>query len=365
MYLRYALPLFVLFFLSEAVAQSANDGRLFDQGREMTERSPRAPEALDQLVGVTGQWDVEVTYHPTDSTTHIASGLAEFTFMNRGWSLMERLHVDDFDGNGNANDAMAFMTFNPTTERYELGEASSFTEHISVYDGVFENDRLVLTTAERRRGGGGITTYRIVYTARSNDRLSMVLEESTNFGRSWKPLLRREYSRRTTSSDFMSVQEDYGTATSTQPDEARQFDFLLGEWTANHNILLGGNWIQYPTNTTAVFVMGGHAILEHNWFNLDTNHPEAATSIIRLYNRAERRWESLYLNNRSNSLLHFGGVWENDQMVLHSFNTRLTDTISRWVFHSFEPDRYQWFAESSTDRGATFNETWTIDVVRK
>jgi hypothetical protein len=51
-------------------------------------------------------------------------------------------------------------------------------------------------------------------------------------------------------------------------------------------------------------------------------------------------------------------------MVLHSFDTHLGDTISRFVFHSIEPDRYQWFAENSTDRGQTFNETWTIDIQR-
>lgn len=162
----------------------------------------------------------------------------------------------------------------------------------------------------------------------------------------------------------MPVREDYSIPAHAQPQEARQFDFLIGEWTANHNILPGGNWVQYPTTTTAVFVMGDHAVLEYNWFSLDPNHPEAATSILRLYNRAERRWESLYLSNRGNSLLHFGGVRENDRMVLHQFNTNLTGSISRWVFHSIEPDRYQWFAEQSSDRGETFSETWTIDVVR-
>lgn len=361
----FTLLVFTALLIPVSPVQSQTDGRLFDQGREMTARSARAPAALDQLAGVVGQWEVEVTTYPTDSTAHTTSGQAEFSFMNRGWSLMERLHVDDFDGSGNGNDEMAFMTFNPATQRYELGVASSYTEHIAMYDGEFEEGRLTLSAAERRLGGGAVTMYRLAYTAESPDLLIMELEESTNLGRSWNPTQRRVYSRRASSDGFMTVRDDYGEATSSQPDEARQFDFLLGEWTANHNMLLGGNWVQFPTTTTAVFVMGGHAILEHNWFNLDPNHPDAATSIIRLYNRAERRWESLYLNNRSNSLLRFGGVREDDQMILNSFNTNLTDTISRWVFHTIEDDRYQWFAESSTDRGETFNETWTIDVVRQ
>ncbi len=366
MYFRHALILLLaLALLPHAVAQSLNEGRMFDQGRLMAERSERAPEALDRLQNLVGQWDVAITTHPTDSTTHTTSGQAEVAFMNRGWSFMERLHVNDFDGAGNANDVMAFLTFNPASDRFELGEASSYTEDISMFDGSFEDDRLVLTSAVRRLGGGIITAYRMTYDLEHEDAVTVLLEESADLGQSWRSSISKEYSRQPSTDTFLPVRDDYGVATNSQPEEARRFDFLLGEWTANHNIQIGGNWIQYPSNTTAVFVMGGHAILEHNWFNLDPSHPDSATSIIRLYNRAERRWESLYLNNRSNSLLHFGGNWDGDRMVLHSFNTNRTDTISRWVFHSIEPDRYQWFAESSTDRGATFNETWTIDVVRK
>jgi len=120
-----------------------------------------------------------------------------------------------------------------------------------------------------------------------------------------------------------------------------------------------------PTTATASIALGGHGVLEHSWFDLDPSLPDAATSILRLYNRAERRWESLYLTNRGNTLLDFGGAKEGDRIVLHLFDTRLGDTISRFVFHNIEPDGYRWFAESSTDRGATFATTWTIDMTRR
>ncbi len=359
------LAIVALSFGPIASSQPIHDGRLFDEGRTLAERSASAPEALDKLHSYVGQWDVDITRYPTDSTTLSTVGQADVSLMNRGWSYMERLHVGDYDREGNSNDAMAFLVYNPASNRFELGESSNYSESMTLYDGAFNANQLVLTTAGRRRGSGTLTFYRLTYTFASDDVLAVLLEESVNDRQTWRPTLRKDYSRRDHSDDFMRVRDDYGTASSSQPVEARQFDFLLGEWTANHNMLLGGNWVQYPTTTTAVFALDGRAILEHSWFSLDPSHAEAATSILRLYNRAERRWESLYLNNRSNSLLHFGGNWEGDRMVLHNFNTNLRDTISRWIFQTVEADRYQWFAESSTDRGATFNETWTIDVVRK
>lgn len=179
------------------------------------------------------------------------------------------------------------------------------------------------------------------------------------------PVELREYARLGTSADLLATRDDHGQPAANLPAEARQFDFLIGTWDAQHQILLGGNWVRFPTTFTAVHAMGGHAVLEHSWFDLDPNLPDAATTILRLYNRAERRWESLYMSNRANTLLHFGGAWEGDRMVLHTFGGRLGDPISRFVFHNIEADSYAWFAESSTDRGETFNPTWIIDVTRR
>lgn len=42
-----------------------------------------------------------------------------------------------------------------------------------------------------------------------------------------------------------------------------------------------------------------------------------------------------------------------------------TPPISHFIFHDIEADRYQWFAESSRDRGETFQTTWTIEMTRR
>ena len=123
---------------------------------------------------------------------------------------------------------------------------------------------------------------------------------------------------------------------------------------------------QFTDNSTAVFVLNGRAIMEHSWFNTDPDHPNSATTIVRVYNRQMRRWESMYSNNRFNGILYFGGVMEADQIVLHQFNAHTGDVpISQWIFHDMGEDSYAWHANSSRDRGETWAKTWTIDFKRK
>jgi hypothetical protein len=88
-------------------------------------------------------------------------------------------------------------------------------------------------------------------------------------------------------------------------------------------------------------------------------------AIVRIYNRSMRRWESLYMTNRGNSVLFFGGRMEGDEMVLVLFDTDLGGgPLTRFVFHDMRPDGYSWFSEVSNDRGATFKKTWLIGVNR-
>ncbi|MEL6614707.1 MAG: hypothetical protein AAFQ43_03165 [Bacteroidota bacterium] len=345
------------------LAQEARDGHLFDQGRAMADRSERADAELDRMKGLLGAWDVTVTTHPTDSTTHTAEGQAEIAYMNRGYAYQERRHVPGYSASGEADHAMSFLVYAPSTGTWGLGEGRSSTETVEIYTGAPEASGLALHTATRRLGGMALTHVRTTYALASGDGFTVTVEEKASGD--WRTVERRVYSRRTEAPDLLATAEHHGSAAAGLPPEAREFDFLIGTWDAAHRLNLGGNWVQFPTTTTAVFALGGHAVLEHSWFDLDPSLPDASTTILRLYNRAERRWESLYMANRGNTLLKFGSDWEGDRMVLHTFEARRTDPISRFVFHSIEPDAYAWFAESSTDGGATFAETWTIDVTRR
>jgi len=127
-----------------------------------------------------------------------------------------------------------------------------------------------------------------------------------------------------------------------------------------------GRTAQFSANGRAVYTLDGHATMEFSWYDVDPNLPDAATCIVRIYNRAMRRWECMYSTNRFNAILYFGGVEEGDRIVLHPFETdTAAGRISYWTFHDMQANRFGWFADTSLDRGKTFTRTWIIQATRK
>ena len=165
----------------------------------------------------------------------------------------------------------------------------------------------------------------------------------------------------------MHASAGYGSPAPGLPAEARQFDFVIGEWISNHEIVLGnGQVAKFPANATAVYAMNGHAIMEYNWYNVDPRLPEAATTIVRIYNRAMRRWECMFLTNRSNSVLYFGGYQEGERIILTLFETDTSQpSFSYFIFHDINENDYLWHSEVSDDHGNTFQHNWKISSVRK
>lgn len=370
MIINKAYPIFLaLFFTSFSIplsAQPTQDGQLFDQGRTMTEKSPRAHEALDKMKGILGQWDVAITTYPTDSTTFNGKGMADIAYMNRGYAYMNRVHVPAIDEAENEANFIYFLNFSPANATWVLGEANSFSESVSMYNGAFKGKELHLSTAVRRSGSALLTMFRVEIAFSSKNKFSITTRTSTDNGDTWHHKMKQVYSRREASPDFMISQEGMGEPSPMRPAETEQFDFLIGTWNASHNINFNGQWVQFPANATAVHAMNGHAILEHNWYDVDPSLPDAATTIVRLYNRSMRRWESLYLDNRGNTPLFFGGQKEGDDIVLHNFESDTSNpSIPKYIFHDIAEDTYAWYAESSVDRGKTFNKTWNITFARK
>ena len=129
--------------------------------------------------------------------------------------------------------------------------------------------------------------------------------------------------------------------------------------------MFGQTPVQYNATFTAVHVMNGHGIMEYGWNTNDQTLPDAATSMVRIYNRAMRRWECMYMTNRFNNILYFGGTKEGKKIVLYLFEANTADNISYFTFEKMFKDSYKWNAQSSTDRGKTWRTTWTIKANRK
>ncbi|MEO0557114.1 MAG: DUF1579 family protein [Bacteroidota bacterium] len=344
-----------------------NDGRAFDPGHALTAPSPHADSALHQLSDLLGVWRVEVeTWHPPDTTAHRSEGLAEVTLMNRGHGFMERRHTPDYDAAGTEEHALTLISHIAPTQQWMTSEASSYTESILVSDGAFEApDRLVVRQAVRRAGGTRVVLIRTTYQLEGPDAFSVEVDQSITYGEDgWRPVERRHYTRASEAGRRPRAAGE-GSPAEGLPPEARQFDFIVGEFDARQRMLGPEGWVEFDAITTGAYALGGHAILETAWYDSDPNYPDAAMTALRLYNRAEHRWESLFIDNISNTHYRFGGRWEDGRMALHPFDVRLNDRQARYIFHAIQPDRYDWYCELSTDRGATFTTTWTINATRR
>lgn len=348
-------------------SHALRDGKRFDAGAEMSAPAAGAPTQTARLAFWIGQWDVVYESFAADSLVARADATSEVTFMNRGHALMERFYCTDYDGAGNDLATIAFTMFNKANDVWAQGVANSYTEKITMFSGGFEGERLVMHDARRHRGGVVLTHYRRVIDRR--DEAHVVVEDlvSTDFGKTWKTTRRFSYTRRPASDDFMAPSSAYGEPAPGLPPEARQFDFLIGEWNNSHDITFpNGQNARFPTHATAVYALNGHAVMEHSWYDVDPNLPDAATTIVRLYNRQMRRWECMYSTNRFNGILHFGGVKEGNRIMLHQFDADASDSpISQWIFHDMGTDSYDWHANTSRDRGETWKKTWLIHAQRK
>lgn len=359
------LAVLLIVFPAMLPAQS-RDGRLFDPGVRMTEPAANAPEELGQMTFVLGQWDVDYTAFQADTVLRTGSGLSEITLMNRGHGIMERMFcpacADSLDIN-----TLSFLAYNSGAGLWNLGEANGLAESIAAYSGDFEDEHLVLRNAIRRGGGALVTLYRMAYRRSDDGRFAVETDVSTDFGKEWRRHLRKVYTPREQSENFLVGGSEYGSPDPSQPEEARAFDFLIGTFDAPMQFFFpDGREPKVPSTTTAVFAMNGQAILEYGWYDVDTNLPDAATSIIRIYNRAMQRWESLFMSNRSNGALFFGGAQDGDRIVLSLFEADLEHgPIQRYVFHDISEDGYHWYGAQSFDRGETYSKYWVIDVSRQ
>lgn len=367
-----SLSVLTLFVMMAAVGSAAvraaevRDGKLFDPWAQRTTAAEKAPAGLDQLASFVGDWDVERVTYARDQEPQRSTGRARVSYMNRGHSLMERARFADFDGQGNDLATMAFISVS-TAGAWAYGEASSWTESISLASGDFKDGRLVTYDAARPGGSMILLMIRRTLAPTDDGGFTFTSDVSLDRGGNWNTTLKRTYRRAAeTEEDFFPVRADVGLAAPGRPAEAAQFDFLLGEFDAKQWLATPQRVLRWPDHSTAVYALDGHAILEFGWNDLDPSLPDAATTILRLYNRSMRRWESLYLTNRASTQLHFGGVQEGDRIVLHSFDANTASrALNQWVFYDMQPDAYRWKGMASRDRGATFPLSWGIDFQRK
>ncbi|MCB0277932.1 MAG: hypothetical protein KDD94_00415, partial [Calditrichaeota bacterium] len=185
------------------LSQNYRDGKIFDSGLAMKKRADNAPLVLDKLNFMIGQWDIDFTYHPNDTTSISSQGKSEISFMNRGHGIMERNYIQNFNANDDEWNSMSFLAFNTVTKSWSIGIANSFTESIEILDGDFENNKLILRNAIRRLGGATLTYYNYSINQLNDRQFEMIMKTSTDHMKSWKTSYSCRYTKRQFSENFI------------------------------------------------------------------------------------------------------------------------------------------------------------------
>lgn len=356
----------ILGLAGQASAQ-LRDGKLFDMGASMTAPAESAPADLRLMAPRLGRWRVELERYGDDAKVVRATGVAALTYMNRGHAVMERIRFADVDGGPRAS--MAFFSVHGAGV-WTVGEGDSWSEAITLWSGAAADGTLRVHDAGRPGGGATLSLRRRVYgpvkTVDGVARFEMESAVSTDVGTTWKTVAKRIYTRLDADDEPFPLRDDFGLPDPERVAEASQFDFLIGDFEAVHWLKRPDRELRWTANATAVHVLDGHAVLEFNWHDNDPTLPDSATSILRIYNRSMRRWENLYLPNRSNVPLYFGGVKEGERIVLHPFAAQTGGyPLSQWIFFDVQEDGYRWKGLRAADRSKPFEPVWTIDFTRK
>ncbi len=351
--------------------------RFFEEGLMGEAPSQYAPAATSRMDYTLGAWAVTIKTFSADTLAATRSGYSRITYMNRGHAFMEQFASDDFDGTGTSIREFRFLAAQATAPspqaadvpaRWLLGTIDSHTETVSIADGVVSDGGELVVQTSRRIGGGGVQTNYRTTIRKQAPGFIVAIETSGDHGLTWQREVERTYAPMETNfrAKYQKEAAGFGAPSADRPAPAADFDFLVGSWISQNELVRpGGQAARWPANALVGHVLGGNAVMEYVWFDLDPSLPDAATTIVRIYNRNMQRWECLYLANRGNGMLHFGGVRQGEEVVLTTFGVGTNNTISRFVFHNIERDTYAWYAESSNDRGKTWARTWKINYARQ
>ncbi len=143
------------------------------------------------------------------------------------------------------------------------------------------------------------------------------------------------------------------------PEEASQFDFLLGAWNARTTRYradgseIGG----YDGTWRARHLHEGRMILDEFTARLDDGSEISYMATLRTFSTSTGRWEMTFLIAHQPQLItSFSGVFANGEMKLEGSGRTLTgDPVrARVRFFDVTPKSFEWENHVSLDDGATW-----------
>ncbi len=139
-----------------------------------------------------------------------------------------------------------------------------------------------------------------------------------------------------------------------QSEQARQFDFWLGNWDASWEGGSGSNSVSK--------ILGSCVVYEQ--FEANDEKPLIGKSVS-VYDPRANVWRQTWVDN-SGGYLDFEGGWQSDRMVLsRSFERNGKTIMQRMVWYNIKQDAFDWNWEKSEDGGESWTVNWQIHYTRR
>lgn len=155
--------------------------------------------------------------------------------------------------------------------------------------------------------------------------------------------------------------------------EAREFDFWIGDWTIQQQILgQDGAWLRFDAKSSISSALDGCAIIEHwqgtvQFFWEGMNAPEPMSGLsVRAYDPDTDRW---YISGMDTRVPRLGGPYvgsfdENKGEFLREWETPQGKRLGRITFANITSDSVDWELAISSDEGNSWSPLWIMKMYR-
>jgi hypothetical protein len=158
----------------------------------------------------------------------------------------------------------------------------------------------------------------------------------------------------------------------TAPAEARQFDFLLGQWELDvkpqattlaariHGVpKMLGTWKAWRA-------LDGWGVIDELRITDESGNPRSLTSATRMYDATTRHWVVSTADAYRNVMMPSTAIWADNRMTATSRGADADGKafLSRSRYVSITPTSFSFEQERSTDDGKTWTRTLTIRAKR-
>lgn len=155
--------------------------------------------------------------------------------------------------------------------------------------------------------------------------------------------------------------------------EARAFDFWIGDWRIEQEILQqDGTWLTLDARTTVSPALDGCALIEHwegtvqlFWEGMEAPEPMQGLS-VRSYDPETGQWSIHWMDTRSPSFgsPYVGGFEDGRGTFFREFETPQGVRRGRITFSEITLDSVDWELAISSDEGQTWSTIWIMKMRR-